>query len=71
MNEFLKGTKIGRIGKKNAFSVDQIPDLSGKVAIVTGATTGLGKETAIALASKGAKVIVAARRDAYGEPAST
>ncbi len=64
MNEFLKGTKIGRIGKENVFSVDQIPDLTGKVAIVTGATTGLGKETAIALASKGAKVIVAVRREA-------
>lgn len=68
MNEFLRGTRIGRIGKKKAFSLKDIPDLSGKIAIVTGASTGLGKETAIALAAKGASVIVAARNEAKGEP---
>lgn len=36
--------------------------LSGKVAIVTGASSGIGKATAIALAKEGAKVAVAARR---------
>lgn len=36
-------------------------DLSGKVAIVTGAAGGLGEETARALASKGAAVTIAAR----------
>ena len=68
MNEFLKGTKIGRIGKKNPFSINDIPDLSNKVAIITGATSGLGKETAIALAQKNAIIIVAARSSAVGEP---
>jgi NAD(P)-dependent dehydrogenase (short-subunit alcohol dehydrogenase family) len=36
-------------------------DLTGKVAIVTGASGGLGAETARALASKGASVTIAAR----------
>jgi len=36
-------------------------DLTGKVAVVTGASGGLGEETARALASKGATVVLASR----------
>jgi NADP-dependent 3-hydroxy acid dehydrogenase YdfG len=36
--------------------------LSGKVAIVTGASSGIGETTAIALADAGAKVVIGARR---------
>jgi len=36
--------------------------LSGKVAIVTGASAGIGRASALALAGEGAKVIITARR---------
>jgi NAD(P)-dependent dehydrogenase (short-subunit alcohol dehydrogenase family) len=36
-------------------------ELTGKVAVVTGASGGLGEETARALASRGARVVLAAR----------
>ena len=38
-------------------------DLSGTVALVTGATSGLGRETARALAAVGSRVILAGRSD--------
>lgn len=37
-------------------------NLTGKVAIVTGASSGIGRDSALALASCGAKVTLAARR---------
>ena len=44
-----------------------IPDQSGKLAIVTGATGGLGLETAHGLAGAGAEVILAGRNPAKGK----
>jgi NAD(P)-dependent dehydrogenase (short-subunit alcohol dehydrogenase family) len=42
-------------------------DLNGKLALVTGASGGLGAETARALASKGARVVITARDVAKGK----
>ncbi|MCP3999111.1 MAG: SDR family NAD(P)-dependent oxidoreductase [bacterium] len=44
-----------------AWSTSDIPDLSGRVAVVTGANSGLGLESAKALAGAGAHVVMAAR----------
>ncbi|MBK5117751.1 MAG: SDR family NAD(P)-dependent oxidoreductase [Thermoleophilia bacterium] len=44
-----------------SWSTDDIPNLDGRTALVTGANGGLGLETARALAAKGAKVLMAAR----------
>jgi NAD(P)-dependent dehydrogenase (short-subunit alcohol dehydrogenase family) len=43
------------------WNLDQIPDQAGRVAIVTGANTGIGFETAAALAAKKATVVLACR----------
>ncbi|KAI5459708.1 hypothetical protein BGZ63DRAFT_415217 [Mariannaea sp. PMI_226] len=43
------------------FTEKDVPDLKGKVCIVTGSNTGVGKETARILYSKNAKVYLAAR----------
>ncbi|TEB33119.1 NAD(P)-binding protein [Coprinellus micaceus] len=54
---------------KSTFSVDDIPDLTGKVTIVTGANAGVGKETAKALLNHNAKVYFAARSQEKAEQA--
>ncbi len=41
--------------------------LAGKVAYVSGATSGIGQATAVALAEAGAKVVVSGRREPEGQ----
>lgn len=43
------------------YSESSVPDLSGKTALITGANTGIGFETARVIAERGARVIVACR----------
>ncbi|KAL0066450.1 short-chain alcohol dehydrogenase [Marasmius tenuissimus] len=51
------------------FSVDQIPNLSGQVVVVTGGNTGIGYETAKAVLVKNAKVYIACRSREKGRSA--
>ncbi|SDL03762.1 oxidoreductase [Nonomuraea jiangxiensis] len=46
-----------------------MPDLTGKAAIVTGANSGIGLPTALELARHGARVVVAARNPGKGRAA--
>jgi len=52
-----------------AWSFDDIPDQTGRVAVVTGANTGIGFETARILAAKGAHVVLTYRDKGKGEAA--
>ena len=42
-------------------------DFSGKVALITGSSSGIGKGTALTFAKNGAKLVLAARRVSEGE----
>jgi NAD(P)-dependent dehydrogenase (short-subunit alcohol dehydrogenase family) len=42
-------------------------ELNGKVGIVTGGTSGIGRDAAVLFAKAGAKVVVAGRREAEGK----
>ena len=46
-------------------------DLTGKVAIVTGGNSGIGKEAAVGIAQAGAHVVIAARNPAKAAAALT
>src|SRR4249920_1604614 len=47
----------------------EIPDQTGKLAVVTGANSGIGLETARRLAAAGAEVVIAVRNPSKGAAA--
>ena len=57
------------MNRSEHWTADQIPDLTGKTAIVTGGNSGVGFEAAIELARHGATIIIACRSAQRGESA--
>jgi len=55
---------------KNHWTTENIPSLNGKTAIVTGSNSGIGFETAKALAAKGARLNIAVRNIEKGKKAA-
>jgi len=55
---------------KSDWNTDNIPDQTGRVVIITGATSGLGREAARVFAGKNAEVILAVRNVEKGKGVS-
>ncbi|WP_159802931.1 oxidoreductase [Arthrobacter zhaoguopingii] len=53
----------------HSFTPDDVPDLTGRRAIVTGANSGIGLRAAVALARKGAHVVLGCRDAGRGQEA--
>ncbi|MFJ5265628.1 oxidoreductase [Streptomyces sp. NPDC088387] len=61
---------IETLNTSPSWDASHMPDLSGRTAIVTGANSGIGFETAFALTRAGAHVVLAVRDRARGEAAA-
>jgi NAD(P)-dependent dehydrogenase (short-subunit alcohol dehydrogenase family) len=58
-----------RTGTSSGWTAADIPDLVGRTAVVTGANSGIGLETAAALSAAGATVVLACRNPERAEAA--
>lgn len=58
-----------RVAPKPDWSTSDMPSQQGRIALVTGGTSGMGYEDALALARAGAEVIIAARNPERGAEA--
>jgi NAD(P)-dependent dehydrogenase (short-subunit alcohol dehydrogenase family) len=56
--------------QRPSWTLADIPDQTGRTAVITGANTGLGYETARALVAKGARVVLAVRNLDKGKAAA-
>ncbi|MFF8599784.1 oxidoreductase [Streptomyces sp. NPDC015232] len=58
------------MSEQSKWNADRIPDLTGRVFVVTGANSGLGLATTRALARRGADIVLAVRDEAKGRAAA-
>ncbi|KAH8077728.1 NAD-P-binding protein [Cristinia sonorae] len=69
MNHAIAASKQQLLPHKTGFTAENIPDLTGRVVIVTGGSTGIGKATVEPLLRRNAKVYMATRTKSRAEEA--
>jgi len=70
-DDVVPSTLTDGAGIMGSWTLEDMPDQTGRVAIVTGANTGIGFETAAALTAKHATVVMACRNRRKAEDAMT
>src|SRR3954468_21926995 len=57
---------MGTAGTRETAGVAPLADMSGKVVVITGANAGIGREASVALARRGATVVMTSRNELRG-----